>query len=48
MTDDSITDSITDSIADHPVGMAYLLGNWPTIAGRLESPGDWLTVDKHV
>ena len=33
---------IANSIADHPVGMAYLLGNWPTdhqatsIAGQLD------------
>ena len=27
-----IADSTADSIADHPVGMAYLLGYWVTIA----------------
>ena len=34
-----------NSIADHPVGMAYLLGDWATIAGQLESLGDWMTSD---
>ena len=36
---------MADSNADHPVGMAYLLGNWATIGGRLEASGDWVTAD---
>ena len=34
-----------DCTANHPVGMAYKLGKWLTIAGRPESPGNWMTAD---
>ena len=40
-----MADSIADCIADDLIGMAYQLGNWPTIARRLVSPGDWVTAD---
>ena len=31
---DSNADTSADSNVDDPVGMAYQLGSWPTIAGR--------------
>ena len=32
---DSNADTSANSSVDDPVGMAYQLGSWPTIAGRL-------------
>ena len=43
--DDSSSDSSADSSIKDPVGMAFRLGNWPTIARPLESPGDWMVAD---
>ena len=46
----STADYSADYSAVDPVGMAYQLGNWPTITGRPESPGDGRppTYIKHV
>ena len=37
--------AVADSSTDHPVGMAYLLGNWATDRQALAVAGRWIDAD---